>query len=99
MNLSAETKTLLDNVFGGELSADMPSNLKKHGLRSAMSMVMADEGLPELRPEAVRLLIRTALCKGIGELPFGWSILPTDAAQHELTVWVLDGLAKERVSA
>jgi hypothetical protein len=56
---------------------------------------MPDEGLPGLRPEAVQILIRSALSKGLGEMPFGWSLLPAADAQHELTVWVLDGLADE----
>jgi len=60
-----------------------------------MSVVIPEQDSPGLRPEAVRLLIRTALCKGLGEMPFGWSVLPNEPARHELTVWVLDGLASE----
>ena len=92
MNIDTETKALLDHVFGEQLRADLAKTL---GLRSALSVVIADEGLPELHSAAVSVLIRTALCNGLGEIPFGWSLLPTTAAQHELAVWVLDGVKDE----
>jgi len=90
MNINTETKTLLDNVFGEELPIESVWAAKGLGFRPALSVVMADEGMVEFRREAVSVLIRTALCNGLGEMPFGWSLLPTDAAQHELSVWVLD---------
>ena len=106
MNIDTETRTVLDNVFGMEMSADFVAEAKTVGLRSAMSVVVADEALSGLRHGAVSLLIRTALRNGLGEMPFGWTFLRTDATHHELTVWVLDGTAdeppraqKERVSA
>jgi hypothetical protein len=96
MKIDAETKTLLDNVFGEQLPADLVAEAKKLGFRSAISLVMADEGLEALRREAVCALIRIALCKGLGEPPAGWSLLPTAAAQHELAVWVLEAPVRAR---
>jgi hypothetical protein len=92
MNIDTETKSLLDHVFGEQLRADLAKTL---GLRSALSVVMADEGLPELHSAAVSVLIRMALCNGLGEIPFGWSLLPTEDGKHELAVWVLDGVKDE----
>lgn len=95
MNIDTETKALLDKVFGEQLPAELVAEAKTIGLRSALSVVMADEGLPGLHSAAVSVLIRMALCKGLGEIPHGWSLLPTTAAQHELAVWVLDGVKDE----
>ncbi len=92
MNIDTETKALLDKVFGERLRADMAETL---GLRSALGVVMSGEGFAGLHSAAVSVLIRTALCNGLGEIPFGWSLLPTTAAQHELAVWVLDGVKDE----
>lgn len=95
MKMDAKTKTLLDNVFGEQLPTDLVAEAKKLGFRSAMSLLMADEGLKALRMEAVGALIRISLWKGLGEVPAGWSLLPADNAQHELTVWVLGGVGDE----
>jgi hypothetical protein len=95
MNIDTETKALLDGAFGERLRADTAESL---GLRSAMSVVIFREGSVGL-PAAVSLLIRTALRKGLGELPFGWSLFPTDNGRHELAVWVLEAPERAREMA
>ena len=95
MNIDNETKALLDNVFGERLRADMAEIL---GLRSALSVVMDLQGLTGLSA-AVSVLVRTALCNGLGEIPFGWSLFPSEDGKHKLAVWVIDAPKRAREAA
>ena len=95
MNIDTETKALLDRVFGEQLSAEEVADGKTLGFRSALSVVTS-RGAVWLEAAAVSLLIRTAVCNGLRELPFGWSLLPTDDGRHELAVWVLEAPVRAR---
>jgi hypothetical protein len=96
MNINTETKTLLDNVFGKEMSAYVVEELKRFGLRAAKGVAIATaDASKDDFDLAVKLLINNALWDGLGGPTFGWTLFPNDDAQHELTVWVLDGPANE----
>ena len=96
MIIDNETRALLNGVFGEQLSAEEVADGKTLGFRSALGVVMAGQGFAGLHMAAVRVLIRTALCNGLGEVPFGWSLLPTDDDKHELAVWVFEAPVRAR---
>jgi len=97
MNIDTETMALLDAVFGEQLPADLVADAQKLGFRSALCVVMKGREVPGLQSASVSALIRIALCKGLGEMPYGWSLLPKDDDEYELTFWVLAGLKDEVV--
>jgi hypothetical protein len=92
MNLSAETTDFLNLVFGQQLTEGFAQRL---GYSSPLQVTIDPGSEMGMTPAALSFVVRSAMRRGIGEVPCGWSLEPCKDEVHMLYIWTMDGVGDE----
>jgi hypothetical protein len=92
MNLSAETTDFLNLVFGEQLTEGFAQRL---GYTCPLHVTIYPGSEQSVTPSALAFVVRSAMRRGIGDMPCGWSLEPAKDESHTLFIWTMEGLGAE----